>query len=140
MNLINDYFRFEIIPDQDAEFLIAGPTPDLCHAALLQTINNSSDSRKLEMRPHGELFFGLGHQVIMSVFQGMPEINGCSQFVGFDWDSNQSDGENDPTLNYDALQRYLSMSVYVCVPEIKEEPPDELLEQSNDATSYHSVP
>lgn len=122
------------------EYAIAGPSPDLCHAALLQTINNHSDVRHIEVRPQGEWFFGLGHPTVMTLLQsstvaGRQLVN----FISFRSDSFTLDKDTDPTVNYEALQKYISISVYHTVPEIKEEPPDELLEQIDSSSSSFVV-
>lgn len=127
-----DYPRFEVIPDSDMEYAIAGPSPDLCHAALLQTMNNSSDARDIDVLPQGEWFFGLGHPTVITLLQAIPNVVECANFIGFQNDALSVDRFNDPTINYDALQNYLGTSVYHTVPEIKEEPPEELLEQFRD--------
>lgn len=110
------------------EYAIAGPSPDLCHAALLQTINNSSDARHIDVRPQGEWFFGLGHPTVMMLLQSSPNAHQCTAFNKVD--SFSMDLENDATVNYDALQRHIAVTTYHTVPEIKEEPPDELFEQT----------
>ena len=112
------------------DYAIAGPSPDLCHAALLQTINNNSgSSRHLEVRPQGELFFGLGHPTVMTLLQSTPSAAECVNFIAFKSDTDFNiDKDNDPTINYESLQNYIGLSAYHNVPEIKEEPPDELLE------------
>lgn len=118
------------------DYAIAGPSAELCHAALLQTINNNSDGRHLEICPQGEWFFGLGHPTVMTLLQSSTAISHCINFIGFN--SDMLDKHNDPTVNYEALQKYLGKSVYHTVPEIKDEPPDELLDQLEqfDGSSY----
>lgn len=115
----------------DMEYAIAGPSPDLCHAALLQTINCNSDARHIEVRPQGEYFFGLGHPAVMTLLQTLSNAADCENFAGFKMDAFDMDLQNDPTVNYEALQIYLGKSVYHMVPEIKEEPPEELFEQND---------
>lgn len=109
------------------EYAIAGPSPDLCHGALLQTLNSHSNGRHLEVCPQGESFFGLGHPTVMSLLQSSPSLSQCINFNGFSVDLVGIEKYNDPTLNFEALQRYLATSEYHTVPEVKEEPPDELL-------------
>lgn len=116
------------------EYAIAGPSPDLCHAALLQTLNSHSNGRHLEVCPQGEWFFGLGHPTVMTLLQSSVNIVQCFNFTGFPTDSIGMEKYNDPTVNFEALQKYLATSEYHTVPEVKEEPPDELLmEQATDA-------
>lgn len=128
------------------DYAIAGPSPDLCHAALLQTINSNSNARHIEVRPQGEWFFGLGHPTVMTLLQTTPSAAGCQDFIGFKSDTFNMDMFNDPTINYDSLQLYLgksggggasTSSVYHMVPEIKEEPPEDLFENV-DATAATS--
>lgn len=111
-------------------FAIAGPTPDLCHAALLQTMNSHSNGRHVEVRPKGEWFFGLGHPTVVTLLLQQPQVPFCEDFVGFMPDALSAEYYGDATVNYEALQRYMGTSVYHhAVPEVKEEPPDQLLEQ-----------
>lgn len=118
------------------EYAIAGPSPDLCHAALLQTLNSHSNGRHLEVCPQGEWFFGLGHPTVVALLQQSPNIAQCQHFGGFAGDLIGPEKFGDPTVNYEALQKYLATSEYHTVPEVKEEPPDELLTARNgDAAS-----
>lgn len=132
------FFRFELIPDSDTDYSILGPTPDLCHAALLQLINNKSDIHNIMVRPQGEWFFGLAHPTVMTLLQSSSDIKKLQNFKSFKIDIDSMDKDiDDPTLNYDALQRYIAMSVYHTVPEIKEEPPDDLLEPFDSSSSFN---
>lgn len=125
------------------DYAIAGPSPDLCHAALLQTINSNSNARHIEVRPQGEWFFGLGHPTVMTLLQTTPSAADCQDFIGFKSDTFNMDMFNDPTINYDSLQIYLgkntsataASSVYHMVPEIKEEPPEDLFENVDVVTT-----
>lgn len=38
--------------------------------------------------------------------------------------------DNDPALNYDMLQRNINYNSYKMVPEVKEEPPDDIMDNS----------
>lgn len=121
---------FEIIPESDMSFAIAGPSPDLCHAALLQTMNTHSAGRHVEVRPKGDWFFGLGHPAVVTLLLQQPAAGQCSGFAGFRPDELGAEHFGDPTVNYEALQRYMATSVYHhAVPEPKAVPPDQLLEQ-----------
>lgn len=135
-----DYPRFEIIPESMPEYAIAGPSADLCHAALLQTMNNNSDGRELAVCPQGEYFFGLAHPAVATLLQTSAAVKELINFKEFSSDIFTVERENDPTINYEALQKYLlPVSTYHAVPMVKEEqPPDELLEQS-DGTSCSFV-
>lgn len=130
-----DFPRFEIAPESDSDFIITGPTPDLCHAALIQTINNSTDIRNIDIRPQGEWFFGLAHPTVMTLLQTSPDISKCTNFKSFNVELFSVDKETDPSVNYEALQRHIAISSYHTVLEVKEEPPDELLEQTSEAGS-----
>lgn len=111
------------------DYVIAGPSPDLCHAALIQTINNSTDIRNIEIHPQGELFFGLAHPTVMTLLQTSIDIIKCINFQSFTFDFFSIDNETDPTINYEALQKHITRSTYHTVLEVKEEPPDELFDQ-----------
>lgn len=111
------------------DFVIAGPTPDLCHAALIQSINNNTDIKNIENRPQGEWFFGLAHPTVMTLLQTSPNAAKCKNFKAFNADSFSLDKETDPSVNYEALQRHITLSSYHTVLEVRNEPPDELLEQ-----------
>lgn len=118
--------RFEIIPDSDIDFVIAGPTPDLCHAALIQAISKNKELRNVEIRSQGEWFFGLAHPMVVNLLQSSPLLSKCSKFKGFKVDMHMG---NDPSISYDHLQRLISRSSYRTLEEVKDEPPDELFEQ-----------
>lgn len=111
------------------DYVIAGPSPDLCHAALIQTINNSTDIRNIEIHPQGEVFFGLAHPTVMTLLQTSPDIAKCQNFKSFTFNSFAIDNETDPTINFEALQKHIARSTYHTVLEVKEEPPDELFDQ-----------
>lgn len=124
--------RFEIIPEHDPQLTIAGNSTDACHSTLLQCINASLPSRSIDGRPSGDWFFGLSHPTISSLIQSFPASKKCVGYRGIKKENFANmDKENDPTLNYDALQRHIALSAYHTVPEIKEEPPDELFDHSD---------
>lgn len=117
-----DFPRFEIIPESDSEFIIAGPTPDLCHAALIQTINEKT-GQNLELRAQGEWFFGLTHSTVANILQNNPDIQKCTKFKSFD----RNPTLFDPHLEHSvAFEKDIAISNYHTVLEVKEEPPDEL--------------
>lgn len=120
-----DFPRFEIIPDPDPEFVIAGPTPDLCHAALIQTINENT-GQNLELQPQGEWFFGLAHSTVMSILQNSSDIKKCTKFKGFDEDPQSFNPSMAHSVSYNAFDKDINISNYHTVLEVKEEPPDEL--------------
>lgn len=121
-----DFPRFEIIPESDSEFIIAGPTPDLCHAALIQTINENT-GQNLELRAQGEWFFGLAHSTVINLLQNSSDIKKCGKFKGFNGNAlNTFDPNIEHSVNYDAFEKDIAISNYHTVLEVKEEPPDEL--------------
>ncbi|CAD7079630.1 unnamed protein product [Hermetia illucens] len=120
--------QFQIIPDSDFDHVFFGETANVCHLALLETIVRASDVKNLPLGAQGELFFGLGNSTVISLLQANPNMRRCANFKGFQMDSFGLEKDSDPTLNYDALQKLIAISAYHTVPEIKEEPPDELLE------------
>lgn len=124
--------RFEIIPDNDSEFAISGPSPDYCHTTLLQVIHSATDTRNTNIRPRGEWFFGLLDAIVVNLIQNLPNANRCVNFRGFVGDTVSTDkvDEHSP-MNFEALQKHLTIAAYHTVPEIKEEPPDELLDHSD---------
>lgn len=125
-----DFPRFEIIPESDPQFIITGPTPDLCHAALIQTINENTGQTK-ELRAQGEWFFGLSHSTVTSILESNPDIKKCGKFKGFNGNSTIIDPSTEHSLNYEALEKDIAISNYHTVLEVKEEPPDELFELTN---------
>lgn len=121
-----DFPRFEIIPESDSDFIIAAPTPDLCHAALIQTINENT-GQNLELRAQGEWFFGLTHSTVTNILQNSQGIKKCTKFKGFNLNSSNSfDPNMSHSVNYDAFEKDIAISNYHTVLEVKEEPPDEL--------------
>uniref|UniRef100_A0A182NUC5 INO80 complex subunit E N-terminal domain-containing protein n=1 Tax=Anopheles dirus TaxID=7168 RepID=A0A182NUC5_9DIPT len=120
--------------EEDGPYVISGSTTDGCHAELLQRINATLNLRSIDSRPSGDWFFGLAHPTIAGLLQSFPGAKQCAQYRGSRKDTGAStsvDRENDPTLGYDALVRHITISAYRTVPEIKEEPPDELFDHSD---------
>uniref|UniRef100_A0A182UT59 INO80 complex subunit E N-terminal domain-containing protein n=1 Tax=Anopheles merus TaxID=30066 RepID=A0A182UT59_ANOME len=112
---------------------IAGSTTDECHAELLQRINTALNVRSVDTRPLGDWFFGLAHPTIANLLQSFPSAKRCTNYRGVGKRAARAAGdkEDDPTLSYDALVRHVTISAYRTVPEIKEEPPDELFDHSD---------
>uniref|UniRef100_A0A182W745 INO80 complex subunit E N-terminal domain-containing protein n=1 Tax=Anopheles minimus TaxID=112268 RepID=A0A182W745_9DIPT len=112
---------------------ISGPTTDACHAELLQRINTALNIRSIDSRPLGDWFFGIAHPTIANLIQSFPGAKGCTNYKGNKKDNTTNvDKENDdPAISYDALMRHITISTYRTVPEIKEEPPDELFDHSD---------
>lgn len=118
--------RFEIIPEDDADSIIAGPTPDLCHAALIQTINENTEQNN-ELCAQGEWFFGLTHPTVLRMLENLPNIEKCIKFKGFSKGNTTTDGSTTvSSWNFGASSKDMTMSSYHTVLEVKEEPPDEL--------------
>lgn len=120
--------RFEITTDGDPDFEIAGPTPDFCHERLMQFINANSDTQNVNVRPLGDWFFGLSDPTILNLIQNSHNARKLSKFKGLNHESDVLEIEEDNSANYEALQRHMTIAAYHTVPEIKEEPPDELLD------------
>lgn len=120
-----DFPRFEIIPEPDPEFIIAAPTPDLCHAALIQTINENT-GQNLELQAQGEWFFGLSHSTVIGIVQNLPDIKKCTKFKSFNGNAQTFESSLAHSVSYDAFEKDINISNYHTVLEVKEEPPDEL--------------
>lgn len=120
--------QFQIIPDAEFDHVFFGESANICHLGLLETIVRVSDLANLPLRAQGERFFGLGNPTVMSLLQAQPNFKKLQNFKGFIVDGGYAIEDKDPTLSYDALQNMITMSAYTTVPEVKEEPPDELLE------------
>lgn len=124
--------RFDITADNDLNAPIIGSTPDVCHALLLQYINEHM-SENANLRPKGNDFFGLSHPTILNLIQSSPGTRKC---VSYKWSkfevgrSSEIVDSQDPNLSYEALQNVLSFNNYKNVPEIKEEPPDDIMDNS----------
>lgn len=123
--------NFEIASDN--EFVFSGETPDQCHTALIQMINNNPNIRSIDKRAEGDWFFGLTHPTVMTLLQSLPDIQNCANLKTLSIDSFSLDKETNASVNYEALQRHIAISTYHTVLEVKEEPPDELLEQTTNS-------
>lgn len=131
---------FQIISENESELFVTGPAPDLVHLALLQLISKNSNIPNIDSCPDGNYFFGLSHPSVVASFRSMPELNKCINFKGFSSDANGLDNESNPAINFDALQKLITMSAYHTVLEVKEEPPDELLElSSSDSRLFNEI-
>ncbi|XP_050077777.1 transforming growth factor beta regulator 1 [Anopheles maculipalpis] len=113
--------------------IISGPTTDDCHAELLQRINTALNVGSIDSRPMGDWFFGLAHPTVANLLQRFPSAKGCTNYRTEERKETEAnmEKENDPALSYDALMRHITISTYRTVPEIKEEPPDELFDHSD---------
>lgn len=115
---------------------------DLCHAALLQTMNSNLEGHELAVCPQGEYFFGLAHPAVVTLLQASTAVKELINFKEFPNDIFTAERENDPTINFDALQKYLlPVSTYHTVAMVEEQqPPDELLEQSDGTSCSLNLP
>lgn len=126
--------RFDITADNDLDVPIIGSTPDKCHSLLLQHINESIQMDVVNIKPRGNDFFGLSHPIILNLIQNSPGTRKCCSYkwtkfeVGRNPDNIE---ERDATINFEALQRNINFGQLKTVQEIKEEPPDELMEHSS---------
>lgn len=125
--------RFDITADNDLDVPIIGSTPDICHTLLLQHINDALHTDVVSVRPRGNDFFGLSHPTILNLIQSSPGTRKCSNYKWSKFEVGRNPDlieERDPTINFEALQRNISYNSYKTVPEIKEEPPDDLMDNS----------
>lgn len=126
--------QFQIIPDNDLDSVIFGDSPAVCHLSLLQSIQAALvDVVKLPIQVQGERFFGLANATVQSMLHAHgPLLEQCINFHGFltpqEIVSGHHSEEKDHTLSFEALQSLVNMSAYHTMPEIKDEPPDELFE------------
>uniref|UniRef100_A0A1A9WKZ1 Transforming growth factor beta regulator 1 n=1 Tax=Glossina brevipalpis TaxID=37001 RepID=A0A1A9WKZ1_9MUSC len=122
--------QFQIIPDNDLDSVFFGESANICHQGLLETLQRSlADVAKLPLRVQGEKFFGLANTTVQSLLQLHENIKQCANFKGFvstaEWNFSE---DKDPTICYEALQSIIAISAYHTMPEVKDEPPDELFE------------
>ncbi|XP_061398221.1 transforming growth factor beta regulator 1 [Musca vetustissima] len=127
------YPQFQIIPDNDLDSVFFGETADICHRTLLETLRRSlSEGTRVPMNVQGEKFFGLSNSIVQSLLRLDPSFKLCTNFKEF-LNKNESPGqtnipeEKDPTMSFEALS-LITMSAYHTMPEIKDEPPDELFD------------
>ncbi|XP_067624659.1 transforming growth factor beta regulator 1 isoform X1 [Eurosta solidaginis] len=128
--------QFQIIPDNDLDSVFFGESANVCHKALLETLQRALiDVVQLPLQVQGEKFFGLANPTVKSLLQMDPGYGQCANFKGFleETDTNGSENlslleDKDPTMSFDALQTLIAVSTYHNVPEVKDEPPDELLD------------
>lgn len=122
--------QFQIIPDNDLDSVFFGETANICHQSLLESLRRSlSDGTKLPLNAQGEKFFGLSNSVVQSLLKMDSAFKQCVYFKDFPIksDLNTTPEDKDPTMSYEALS-LLTMSAYHTMPEIKDEPPDELFD------------
>ncbi|XP_011180247.2 transforming growth factor beta regulator 1 [Zeugodacus cucurbitae] len=128
--------QFQIIPDNDLDSVFFGETANICHKGLLETLQRTlADVVQLPTQVQGEKFFGLANPTVKSLLQMDPGYTQCSNFKGFLEEGDTNGNENlslledkDPTMSFDALQTLIAVSTYHNMPEVKDEPPDELLD------------
>ncbi|XP_066484787.1 transforming growth factor beta regulator 1 [Tiliqua scincoides] len=66
--------RFEIAPEDEPGCVVAGPTPDACHAQLLEAVGAA------QLEPAGAEFFGLSHPAIQHLIQSCPGARKCARY------------------------------------------------------------
>ncbi|XP_053958740.1 transforming growth factor beta regulator 1 [Anastrepha ludens] len=128
--------QFQIIPDNDLDSVFFGESANICHKGLLETLQRTLiDVVQLPLQVQGEKFFGLANPTVKSLLQMDTGYTQCSNFKGFleETDTNGSENlslleDKDPTMSFDALQTLIAVSTYHNMPEVKDEPPDELLD------------
>uniref|UniRef100_A0A1I8PRV4 INO80 complex subunit E N-terminal domain-containing protein n=1 Tax=Stomoxys calcitrans TaxID=35570 RepID=A0A1I8PRV4_STOCA len=126
--------QFQIIPDNDLDSVFFGESANICHQSLLETLRRSlSDAAKLPLRVQGEKFFGLSNPVVQSLLKLDPSFKQCTNFKEFpnktDFPGYNMPEDKDPTMSWEAFS-LITMSAYHTMPEIKDEPPDELFDMN----------
>lgn len=100
--------RFEITPEDEPGCVVSGPTPDACHAQLLEAVG------AVQVEPAGAEFFGLSHPAIQHLIQSCPGARKC---VGYRWfrfevcrpaDGPPAEGlpPGNPGTDYEAFQNH----------------------------------
>lgn len=101
--------RFEMSSEADPEVMIVGPSPQFCVTTLLNYMKDTHGLDRLaSVEPDGNWFFGLGHPVVMSLIEGMPNFGACSKFLGFAKVDNEAaiqKKENDPGINFESFMQ-----------------------------------
>lgn len=107
--------QFEIVPEDDPQNAIIGPSADACHAQLLQTISATLGKLMPKLLPSGADFFGFSHPTIHNLIQSCPGARKCInyQWVKFDvckpGDEQLPLGlpENNAAMSFEAFQRQM---------------------------------
>ncbi|NXV82655.1 TBRG1 regulator, partial [Atlantisia rogersi] len=71
--------RCEIVAEDDPGKVLVGPTPDLCHARLLQALGEAGGHPRATPPPTpgaGDEFFGLSHPTVRRLLQGGEVVGG----------------------------------------------------------------
>lgn len=127
--------KFEIAADADLDAPIVGPTADYCHTQLLIQINETVQEQVVNTRPKGNDFFGVSHPTVLNLIQSSSGTRKCLNYKYSKFEVSKSTEpipeDNDATISYDSLQRSITFSKYHMAPEIKEEPPDEIMDTSS---------
>ncbi|KAJ6653355.1 hypothetical protein lerEdw1_009256 [Lerista edwardsae] len=98
--------RFEIAPEDEPGCIVAGPTPDACHAQLLEAVGAA------QLEPAGAEFFGLSHPAIQHLIQSCLGARKCAQYRWLRFEvCRPADGvppeglpPGNPGTDYDAFQ------------------------------------
>lgn len=124
--------RFDITADNDLDVPIIGNSPDICHSLLLQHINDVLQMNVVSTTARGNEFFGLSHPTILNLIQSSPGTRKCVNYKWSKFEVGRNPDnlleESDPSLNYESLKRCINFSNFKNATEIKDEPPDDFLE------------
>ncbi|XP_068779318.1 transforming growth factor beta regulator 1 isoform X2 [Struthio camelus] len=75
--------RFEIVAEDEPGRVMAGPTPDACHARLLEALAAARGRRGAAPAPGaGADFFGLTHPAVHGLLRGRPGVRRCGGYRG----------------------------------------------------------
>lgn len=127
---------FEIVADSDLDAPLVGNSARECHSMLLRHINHAVGVEVVNTKGRGPEFFGFSHPTIQNLIQSSPGTRKCSLYKWSKFEVSRSGGEpvmeeNDPSLNFDALQRSIAFSKSHMVSAIKDEPSEQLLSSSS---------
>ncbi|XP_053219556.1 transforming growth factor beta regulator 1 [Podarcis raffonei] len=98
--------HFEIAPEDEPGCVVAGSTPDACHAQLLEAVGAA------QLEPAGAEFFGLSHPAIQHLIQSCPGARKCTGYRWLRFEvCRQADGpppeglpSGNPGTDYEAFQ------------------------------------
>ncbi|XP_037927595.1 transforming growth factor beta regulator 1 [Teleopsis dalmanni] len=126
--------QFQIIPNNDLDSIFVGDTPSVCHQNILEALQRTlAGIVSLPLCVNGEKFFGLSNPSVIALLKLDPGYKSLKNFKGLNTGKKNKFNlpeEKDPTINFDALQSLIALSAYNTVPEIRDQPPDVLLELS----------
>lgn len=111
--------QFEIIPDNDYDQAICGPSSDYCHTELLQQIYQHQD-KSVIIKPAGDEFFGLMNQKIRSLINQLPNTEKLLKI------KQNFKRENLLIDDHSSSMNYVMSTSYSFQEEVKTEVPDEI--------------